>query len=301
MNYTLHQLRIFREVARTGSVTKAAEALHLSQPAISIQLNKLEEQFELPLLEPAGRGVRLTDFGQRFVEGVERLIQESDSLAELEAAHRKLLTGKLRVAVVSTGKYVMPYLLAGFLRRHPGIELRMEVTNRSAVVTQLEDGAVDFALVSILPEHLPLQSLAILNNELYLVRSPGLLRLPEVDDPLLDVPFIFREMGSGTRYMTEQFLKARSLKPPRRMELTSNEAVKQAVVAGLGQSIMPIIGLKNELKAGLLEVVEYPGLPMVSQWQLVWRADRKAGAAAKGFEQWLKGGGLAESLPLLQP
>jgi DNA-binding transcriptional LysR family regulator len=300
MNYTLHQLRIFKEVARTGSITKAAEALHLTQPAISIQLNKLEEQFELALLEPAGRGVRMTDFGQRFLEGVERLILEAEALTELEAAHRKLLTGKLRVAVVSTGKYVMPYLLTGFMRRHPGIELRMEVTNRNAVVAQLEEGSVDFALVSILPEHLPLQSMAVLNNELYLVRSPGLVRLPEVDDPLLDVPMIFREPGSGTRYMTEQFLKERSLKPARRMELTSNEAVKQAVIAGLGQSIMPLIGLKNELKAGLLEVVDYPGLPMVSQWQLVWRADRKPGAAARGFEQWLKAGGLEESLPLLR-
>lgn len=300
MNYTLHQLRIFKEVARTGSITKAAEALHLTQPAISIQLNKLEEQFELALLEPAGRGVRMTDFGQRFLEGVERLILEAEALTELEAAHRKLLTGKLRVAVVSTGKYVMPYLLTGFLRRHPGIELRMEVTNRNAVVAQLEEGSVDFALVSILPEHLPLQSMAVLSNELYLVRSQGLVRLPEVDDPLLDVPMIFREPGSGTRFMTEQFLKERSLKPARRMELTSNEAVKQAVIAGLGQSIMPLIGLKNELKAGLLEVVDYPGLPMVSQWQLVWRADRKPGAAARGFEQWLKAGGLEESLPLLR-
>jgi DNA-binding transcriptional LysR family regulator len=142
--------------------------------------------------------------------------------------------------------------------------------------------------------------MAVLSNELYLVRSPGLVRLPEVDDPLLDVPMIFREPGSGTRFMTEQFLKERSLKPARRMELTSNEAVKQAVIAGLGQSIMPLIGLKNELKAGLLEVVDYPGLPMVSQWQLVWRADRKPGAAARGFEQWLKAGGLEESLPLLR-
>ena len=150
MNYTLHQLRIFLKVAHKQSVTKAAEELHLTQPAISIQLKKLQEQFDLPLIEIIGKKLYITEFGKEIMEASERILREVDEIKYKALAYKGQLAGELRLSIVSTGKYVMPFFLTDFLGKHAGVDLNMDVTNKSKVVQSLEKNEVDFALVSVL-------------------------------------------------------------------------------------------------------------------------------------------------------
>ena len=289
MNYTLHQLRIFTEVVRQGSVTEAARVLNLSQPAVSVQLNKLEQEFPLPLTESVGRGLRPTEFGLTMARMAEDLLKDAEALEATASAHLGLTTGRLRVASVSTGKYVMPYLLTDFMHAHAGLKLLLEVTNRDRVVQSLEDQTVDLALVSVLPDHLPLEVMPIMANRLELVAKAGLGGCSTAPEEALNrLPLIVREKGSGTRGVMEAYMDGIGVEPAQRMELTSNEAVKQAVLAGLGQSIMPIIGLRNELNLGQLETIPCDGLPLQTEWSLVWRADRTLPPAARAFLDHLR-------------
>ena len=159
MNYTLHQLQVFLKIAETRSITKAAEELHLTQPAVSIQLRNFQDQFDIPLTELIGRRIFITDFGREVAEAAEAIVEQVQGIRHKAMAHKGLLTGRLRISVVSTGKYVMPYFLSGFMHRHDGVELLMDVTNKARVLQSLENNEVDFALVSILPTNLPVDNL----------------------------------------------------------------------------------------------------------------------------------------------
>lgn len=272
MNITFNQLQVLHRIKETGSVTKAAEALHLTQPAVSIQLRNLQEQFDVPLTEVVGRRIYITEFGQQIARAAEGIIEQVHAIHYLSLAAKGQLTGRIRISVVSTGKYVMPYFLSGFLSRHPGIELSMDVTNKARVIESLEQNEVDFSLVSIKPDHLRVDQLELLENRLILVGNAD-TPLPEETSEvptLPNTPLIFREKGSGTRQTMETFLKQRGLTTVKTMELTSNEAVKQAVLAGLGISIMPVIGIRNELKDGRLKMIPFPGLPLTTTWTLIW-------------------------------
>lgn len=279
MNYTLNQLQIFLKVARTGSVTRAAQELHLTQPAVSIQLRNFQDQFDIPLTEPSGRKIAITEFGRVIAEAAERILNEVEGIQQQTLAYQGLLTGRLRISVVSTGKYVMPYFLSDFVHQHPGVEWVMDVTNKEKVVRTLEENEVDFSLVSILPEHLELERLELLPNKLFLVGRH--------QTDLSQVSFIYRENGSGTRRVMERFLSEHSLSLARKIELTSNEAVKQAVLAGLGVSLMPLIGIKNELQQQELSIIPFPGLPLQTMWSLVWLKGKKHSPAAVAFLQHL--------------
>lgn len=290
MNYTLQQLEVLHQIAETGSVTRAAEQLFITQPAASIQLKKLQDQFELPLLEHVGRKVYLTDFGKEVAATASRILDELYAIHYRGLAHKGLLTGKLTVSVVSTGKYVMPYLLSPFMKVHQNLELQMEVTNKEQVVASLEQNRVDFALVSIVPEQPEVETMSLLSNELYLVGRPEWNRFPDQHSQpqlLENLPLIFREAGSGTRLVNEKFINDHQLKVKRRLELSSNEAVKQAVLAGLGCSIMPRIGIKHELATGELVIIPVKGLPLVTQWNLVWRKGKVFSPAANAFLMYL--------------
>ena len=151
MNYTLNQLRIFLKIVQTQSVTKAAEELHLTQPAVSIQLKNFQDQFEIPLTEVLGRKIYITDFGKEIAVSAENILNQVYAINYKTLAYQGQLTGRLKISVVSTGKYVMPYFLTDFMKQHSGIELLMDVTNKNKVVESLESNEVDFALVSILP------------------------------------------------------------------------------------------------------------------------------------------------------
>jgi DNA-binding transcriptional LysR family regulator len=284
MNFTLHQLQVFQKVAKLQSITKAAEELHLTQPAVSIQLRNFQDQFASPLIEVVGRKLYLTDFGKQMLEATDRILLEVRSISQRSAAYLGELTGTLRISVVSTGKYVMPYFLSGFLSQNPGVDLQLDVTNKSQVVSHLERNVVDFALVSLLPEQPKLERISLMSNKLFLIGSgQSNFKRSNNDSIFTEVPIILREPGSATRLVAEGYFKDKGLSLPKKLELTSNEAVKQAVLAGLGCSIMPIIGLKHELEMGELQIIPVKGFPIVSTWNLVWPKSKKHSPLAEAF------------------
>lgn len=292
MNYTLHQLRIFLEIVRTESVTKAAEAMHLTQPAVSIQLKNLQDQFDVPLTEIVGRKLHVTDFGRELAQSAERITAEVDAINERMLAFQGHLSGRLRISSVSTGKYVMPYFLTDFLAANDGVELQLDVTNKAQVVSHLEENSVDFALVSVLPDHLAVERIGLMQNRLFLVACPEMAdRVSEHTTAVFShLPLIFREQGSGTRFVMEQHFRQNGIKVSKKMELTSNEAVKQAVLAGLGCAVMPLIGIGRELQRGDLRIIPVDGLPIVSDWNLIWLKGKKLSPAALAFADAVRNG-----------
>ncbi|MFT6210354.1 MAG: DNA-binding transcriptional LysR family regulator [Bacteroidia bacterium] len=290
MNYTLHQLKVFLKVAEHESITRASEKLFLTQPAVSIQLKKLQEQFTIPLTEVVGRKLYVTDFGKEIAIAAQRILDEVDAINYKTIQYKNQLGGRLKVSVASTGKYVMPYFLSDFMHLHKGVDLIMDVTNKTHVVKSLEQNEVDFALVSVIPDRLKTNSLPLLKNKLFLVGSPKLNEGGKMSKKKLseNFPLLFREPGSATRNAMEQFINTNDLPIQKKVELTSNEAVKQAVIAGLGYTIMPLIGIKNELKNGDIEIIPYKGLPMITQWNLIWLKSKKLSPVATAFLAYLE-------------
>jgi DNA-binding transcriptional LysR family regulator len=290
MNYTLHQLQIFLKVVKTQSVTKASEELHLTQPAVSIQLKNFQDQFDIPLTEVVGRRLYVTDFGNEIAEVAEKIINQVETINFKTMAYKGQLTGRLKISIVSTGKYVMPYFLADFMKEHYGIELQMDVTNKSGVINSLEKNEVDFALVSVLPTTLNIEKLDLLQNKLYLVGSASteFKSVVNLNEIFKETPLIYREKGSGTRQTMERFLERNTVIIQKKMELTSNEAVKQAVIAGLGCSIMPLIGIKNELHNKELQIIPFKGLPIKTTWSLIWLKGKKHSPVAASLLEYMK-------------
>ena len=290
MNYTLNQLQIFLKVVQTESVTKAAEALHLTQPAVSIQLKNFQEQFEIPLTEVVGRKLYITDFGKEIAIAAENIINQVHAINYKTLSYKGQLSGRLKISVVSTGKYVLPYFLADFMKQHPGIELVMDVTNKTKVIESLEGNEVDLALVSILPPTINVEKLDLLKNKLFLVGNTKSIHKKEIKpkDIFKELRLIFREKGSGTRQNMESFINRHHLEVVNKMELTSNEAVKQALLAGLGYSIMPLIGIRNELHNNELHIIPTKGLPITTTWSLIWLKGKKHSLVANAFLEYLR-------------
>jgi DNA-binding transcriptional LysR family regulator len=290
MNYTLNQLQIFLKIVQTESITKAAQELHLTQPAVSIQLKNLQDQFDIPLTEVLGRKLYITDFGREIAESAENIINQVYAINFKTQAHKGQLTGRLKLSVVSTGKYVMPYFLSMFMKKHEGIELLMDVTNKQKVIESLEKNEVDFALVSILPTSMQIEKLDLLPNHLYLVgaTNPMIKNKTTTKSLFENMPFIFREKGSGTRQTMENFFTKNQISVLKKMELTSNEAVKQALMAGLGYSIMPLIGIKNQIQTKELQIIPVKGLPIKTTWSLIWLKNKKHSPVAAAFLEHLK-------------
>lgn len=290
MNYTLHQLQVFLEIVNKGSITKASEALFLTQPAVSIQLKKFQDQFPLPLTEVVGRKLYVTDFGQEIAAAARRIVNEVAAIDYQTSQYQGKLAGKLSISVVSTGKYVMPYYLSDFVNAHPGIDFTMDVTNKLKVVEDLEQNRVDFALVSVLPEHLQLDRLPLLANRLHLVGAPSRESQRKGRKELIfsEQPLLYRESGSATRNAMESFIQGKNLPVSKKIELTSNEALKQAVIAGLGYSIMPMIGIKNAVDQGAIQIIPYKGLPIKTQWNLVWLSKKNLSPVAQAFVEHLQ-------------
>jgi len=290
MNYTLNQLQIFLKIVETKSVTKASEELHLTQPAVSIQLRNFQLQFDIPLTEVVGRKIYITDFGKEIAESAENIINQVYAINYKTLAYKGQLIGRLKISIVSTGKYVMPYFLSDFIKQHDGIELLMDVTNKNRVLESLENNEVDVALVSILPTTLNVEKLDLLLNKLYLVGNSELkLKSSLITKEIFkDLPLIFREQGSGTRQTMEKFIKQNNIAALKKMELTSNEAVKQAVLAGLGYSIMPLIGIKNELHNNELQIIPVKGMPIKTTWSLIWLKGKKLSPVSKSLLAYIK-------------
>jgi DNA-binding transcriptional LysR family regulator len=200
------------------------------------------------------------------------------------------LSGRLKISAVSTGKYVMPYFLSDFLNEHEGIELVLDVTNKAKVIESVENNEVDFSLVSVLPENMQIEKVELMQNKLYLVSNTKLKFKDKIYDKTIfeTLPLIYREKGSGTRLVMEKFIERNNLPVRKKMELTSNEAVKQAVIAGLGCSIMPLIGIKNELYNAELQIIPVKGFPIKSVWNLIWLKGKNHSPVAAAFLDFIK-------------
>lgn len=285
MNYTLHQLQVFYKITETLSITKAAEELFLTQPAVSIQLKNFQNQFDIPLTEVVGRQIYITDFGKEIAAAAEAILNEVYAINYKTQAFKGQLSGRLKLSVVSTGKYVMPYFLSDFIKNNKEVELEMDVTNKTKVLKSLKSNEIDFALVSILPNDFEVESKIILENKLFLIGNKFVDISPKKDLAVYtsNFPLIFREFGSATRITMENYLDQNGIKPNMKLQLTSNEAVKQSVKAGLGLSIMPLIGLKNELDKGDLKIIPVKKLPIVTNWRLIWLKGKKFSPVASAY------------------
>ena len=285
MKYTLHQLQVFAKVVQNKSITKAAEELFLTQPGVSIQLKNFQDQFDIPLTEVIGRQLYITDFGKQIAELAEQILKQVEEIDNRTSAFKGKLFGRLKIAIVSTGKYVMPYFLSDFINENPAIQLTMDVTNKATVIKAMENNEADFGLVSVLPDKLIVNEELLLDNKLFLIgdfRSKSKINGENIE--LLEhLPMIYREEGSATRFVMERFLGEKKINLKKRLELTSNEAVKQAVIAGLGYSVMPLIGIRNEILNGELKIIPMSEFPIKSSWRLIWLKNKKLPPVALSY------------------
>jgi len=288
MNYTLNQLRIFLKITQTLSITKSAEQLNLTQPAISIQLKNFQQQFDYPLIEIIQRRIHVTALGKEIALAAESIISEIDNINYRSQNFKNNLAGHLRISIVSTGNYIMPYFLSDFLKKNVNVDLTMDVTNKSKVIQSLLDNEIDFALVSILPDDIQVEKFNLIPNELYLVGNKEVGTAIKIEEQLASTPFIFREKGSGTRQAMEKFIAKNKIKVKKKLELTSNEAVKHAIISGLGYSIMPLIGIRNEIQNGLLKIIPIKGLPLKTTWQLIWLKEKRLTPIAESYLKYLE-------------
>ncbi len=292
MNFTFHQLRVFVYICDYQSITKASEALFMTQPAVSIQLKKFQDQFDIPLTEVIGRQLYVTKFGEEVLEVARRILAEADNLSNTVNRFKGLMTGKIKIAVVSTGKYVMPYFLNSFVKKYPQVEMKMDVTNKLQVVDALVKNETDFALVSVLPDKVALESITLMKNHLFLMGSKeeaqrlNKKKLQPAD--LSKIPLIFRENGSATRASMDQYMHQHRIPVKRTLQLVSNEAVKQAVNAGLGFSIMPLIGLRHELLHEEMVMIPTKDLPIITTWRVVYNKGKRLTPAAEAFLSYLQ-------------
>ncbi|MCB0494952.1 MAG: LysR family transcriptional regulator [Cyclobacteriaceae bacterium] len=280
MNYTINQLRVFLKIVETQSITKASEGLFMTQPAVSIQLKNFQAQFDMPLTEVIGRNLHITEFGYEVAGIIERIFNSIEELKYKTKEYEGLLTGRLKLSSASTGKYVIPFFLTDFLELYNGIDLVLDVTNKSKVVESLRNNEIDFAIVSKLPDDLEVNEELLLENKLYLVGNS--------ENYTKKSTLIFREEGSATRKEMENYFQESSTKKRKKIELTSNEAVKQALLAGLGHSIIPLIGIKNELLDGSLKIIDKKNLPLTTYWRMIWLKNKKLSQVAKAYLEFVQ-------------
>jgi DNA-binding transcriptional LysR family regulator len=283
MDYTINQLRVFLKVVETKSITRASEELYMTQPAVSIQLKNFQNHFNVPLTELIGRKIHITDFGFEIASIAELAFEELDALRFKTKEYEGKVTGRLKMSSVSTGKYITPFFISDFLDTYSGIDLLLDVTNKTKVLESLKNNEIDFAIVSVLPTDIEVEEELLLENKLYLVGTPENFKEKKT--------LIFREDGSATRNEMENYFQektGKSVKTRKQLELTSNEAVKQAVIAGMGHSILPLIGIKNELLNGSLEIIKKKGLPLKTDWRIIWLKNKKLSPVAKAYLEFVK-------------
>lgn len=290
MNYTLHQLRLFLKIVETKSITRTSEELYLTQPAVSIQLKNFQNQFDIPLTEIIGRQLFVTEFGFEIAIIAKKILDDVDEIQYKMLSFKDILAGRLKIAIVSTGKYVMPFFLNDFLKKYPNVELLMDVTNKQKVIKSLEMNEVDFALISVLPNNIKIDSETLLENKLFVMGTNEILSKNEIAQKNIfnEIPLIYREEGSGTRHVMETFFDKNQITSKMKMQLTSNEAVKQAVLADLGYSIMPLIGCKNELSNQQLQIIPVSGFPIKSDWRLIWLKDKMLSPVSQSYLKFIR-------------
>jgi DNA-binding transcriptional LysR family regulator len=297
--YTLRQLDTFLEVARGGSVSRAAERLHVTQPAVSMQLRQLEESLGVTLIETAGRAIRLTHAGREVERCAAIVFARLKDLEDLAAAHRGLKAGRVDLAVVSTAKYFMPMLLMRFRKQFPEIEITLSIHNRESMARLLEHNEADLVIMGRSPEGIECRSTEFAPNPMAVLAAPEhpLSRRRGIGIETLDgLDFVVREQGSGTRSTMEQLFAAHRIRPRIVMEMPSNETIKQAVMAGMGLSFLSLRTVRHELASGHLALLDIVGLPVMRQWYVTHLEARQLSPAAQALRNFL----IEEAGPLVK-
>jgi LysR family transcriptional regulator, low CO2-responsive transcriptional regulator len=290
-NATFRQLRVFNEVARQLSFAKAARALHLTPPAVTMQVKELEAQVGLPLFDRAGRSVSLTTTGEYMLVYARRLLATLKDAEDAAARLRQADAGTLAIGMVSTAKYFLPRLLAQFRQEHPHVEIRLAEGNRESLVRLLQANEVDVAVMGRPPRELATRAKPFAAHPHVFVAAPEhpLARHEgELDvESLRPHDFIVREEGSGTRAALEQFLRDARIEPRVAMEMSSNETIKQAVIAGMGVSFLSLHTLELELQHGLVALLEVRGAPVLRAWNVVHTQSKVLSPAAEAFRYFM--------------
>ncbi len=295
--YTLKQIQTFLEVARQRSVSKAAERLFVTQPAVSMQLRQLEEAFGLALIEPAGRNIRLTHAGEAFLEHAQAAMSQFKDLEALMAEHVGLKNGRIDLAVVSTAKYFIPMLLVRFGKLYQGIDIQLRIDNRENILGLLARNEVDLVVMGRSPSHLECIATPFATNPLSIVAAPDHVLIRGKHLPfstLAEQKFVVREEGSGTRAAMERLFAEHQTPLNVVMEMPSNETIKQAVMAGMGLSFLSLRTVRHELASGHLALVDIDGLPSMGHWYITHMTSKKLSPAAQAFKAFLieQGGAL---------
>jgi DNA-binding transcriptional LysR family regulator len=291
VHLTLRQLSLFEAVARNLSYTRAAEELHLTQPAVSMQVKQLEASVGMPLFEQVGKKLYLTTVGEEMLSASREVLGR---LAELEDAldrHHEQVRGPLRLSVVTTAKYFMPHLLGPFLREYPDVEPRLNVTNRAKVLARLKDNMDDLVIMGQVPEGMDLHYRPFINNSLVVVAAPDHPLARETQPislrRMIQERFLIREEGSGTRSAVDRLFATQGLHITPYMELGSEEAIKQGAMAGIGVSVISSLSFRLEQSAGLLAVLNVEGFPLIRPWHCVYPNGKRLTKAAQVFQEFL--------------
>ncbi|MFN3565613.1 MAG: LysR family transcriptional regulator [Burkholderiaceae bacterium] len=308
-NVTLRQLRVFTSVAKHLSFGKAAEELHLTPPAVSMQIRELENQVGLPLFDRTGRQVALTVTGEYLLVYVRKILATLKDAEDAIARFRGLQGGRLVIGMVSTAKYFLPRLLAQFREDHPEVEIRLVVSgNREQLVAAMQRNEVDLAVMGRPPREIATRAEPFAAHPHVIVTPPDhtlattMGHVPAL--ALANFPFIVREPGSGTRAAMEQYFADHRIEPRIAMEMASNESIKQAVMAGLGIAFLSLHTIGLELKSGLLAVPDVEGLPIVRRWYVVNNLAKVLSPSAEAFRYFILERGesfLAKEFGALQP
>ena len=290
-NVTLRQLKVFEAVARHLSFSRAAEELHLTQPAVSMQVQGLEQLADLPLTEQIGKRIRLTAAGEELARQARLIALQLRDADEALAAMKGAERGRLVIGAVSTAKYFAPALLANFAAQHPGIELRLSVSNRGAVVKQLVENEIDLAIMGSPPRELDTVAEVFADHPLVFIARPDhpLANRKRIDPALLaKQTLLIREPGSGTRSTLERFLDQHQVAAGDTLQMDSNETIKQAVMAGMGIAFISEHTIGLERMVGRLVALPVSGTPLMRQWHIVHRAEKRLLPAAAAFRAFMR-------------
>jgi len=290
VHLTLRQLKVFESVARHLNFTRAAEELHLTQPAVSMQIKQLEESLAVPLFEQLGKRIHLTEAGQEVLGYARTITQQLDELEGVLNRMKGLGGGRLRISVASTANYFVPTLLGSFSRHYPEVTVSLDVTNRETLLRQLGENSVDLVIMGRPPAEADVEAEAFMDNPLVVVAPPhhplaGKKKIPL--KRLQEETFLVREPGSGTRVAMERFFNERAMKLKTGMEVGSNEAIKQSVQAGLGLGLLSRVTIEQELELKRLVELDIQEFPIMRHWYVVHRKGKRLSAAADAFREFV--------------
>ncbi len=292
---TLRQLQIFEAIARLGSYTKAAEELFLTQPTVSMQIKKMSDSIDLPLFEKVDRKHRPTEVGEELYHATRAMFDILNDLESSIAEYKGLKRGKLRLGVITTAKYFAPEILGEFCKKYPEVDISLEVTNRDRVFERLNRGEDDLYIMGRMQEEPGLVSIPFAPNPVVIIagKDHPLTRERNISiERLAQEPFLLREPGSGIRDITMRMFRENGLNPKVRMELGSNEAIKHAVVGGLGISMLSLHTLTLEGATGPVDILDVEGFPLQREWYLVYSKERELSLIVQEFLDYINGKGL---------